>query len=159
MSEQKPELEISWDRPRPYTVDVHVSEEDIDGLNHTNNTVYVKWCELAGWSHSCDLGLDIDAYRELNRAMAIQKAEYEYLRPALLDEKLRVATWLTASDGKLSMTRKFQIVRLHDGATMLRGQWKVVCIEMSSGRPKRMPPEFKEGYGAVIVAEQDPADG
>lgn len=145
--------DIEWDFPNPYTVDITVVEDDIDGLNHANNTVYVKWCEMAGWGHSCHLGLDIEAYRQLDRAMAIQKAEYEYMQAALLGDELRVATWLTESDGKLSMTRRFQIVRLSDGATMLRGQWKVVCIEMSSGRPRRMPPEFKDGYGAALVSE------
>ncbi|MBB6520634.1 acyl-CoA thioesterase [Pseudoteredinibacter isoporae] len=143
--------DIEWDYPNPYTVEVTVAEEDIDGLNHANNAVYVKWCEMAGWAHSCDLGLDIEAYRELDRAMAIQKAEYEYLQATLLNEELLVATWITESDGKLSMIRRFQIVRISDGATVLRGQWKVVCIEMSSGRPRRMPPEFRDGYGAVLV--------
>ncbi|WP_299775334.1 thioesterase family protein [uncultured Pseudoteredinibacter sp.] len=145
--------DIEWDFPSPHTVDITVVEDDIDGLNHANNTVYVKWCEMAGWGHSCHLGLDIEAYRQLDRAMAIQKAEYEYMQAALLGDELRIATWLTESDGKLSMTRRFQIVRLSDGATMLRGQWKVVCIEMSSGRPRRMPPEFKDGYGAALVSE------
>lgn len=145
--------DIEWDFPNPHTVDITVVEDDIDGLNHANNTVYVKWCEMAGWGHSCHLGLDIEAYRQLDRAMAIQKAEYEYMQAALLGDELRVATWLTESDGKLSMTRRFQIVRLSDGATMLRGQWKVVCIEMSSGRPRRMPPEFRDGYGAALVSE------
>lgn len=146
----------AWDWPKPYTIDVEVAEVDIDALNHTNNTVYVKWCEAAGWSHSCALGLDIDAYRRLDRAMAIHKAEYEYIQPALLAEKLTVATWLTESDGRLSMRRNFQIIRNSDGVTMLRGSWKVVCIEMSSGKPKRMPAEFRDGYGAALVADGKP---
>lgn len=143
--------DLQWDFPEPFTVDVSVAQDDIDGLNHANNAVYVKWCEMAGWGHSCDLGLDLDAYRELDRAMAIQKAEYEYLQAALLGEELCIGTWLTASDGKLSMTRQFQIIRRRDGASVLRGKWKVVCIEMSSGRPRRMPPEFRQGYEAVLV--------
>lgn len=145
---------IKWDRPRPYTLDVVVAEEDIDALNHTNNTVYVKWCERAAWQHSCSLGLDIEAYRALDRAIAIRRAEYDYIQAALLGEKLRIATWISESDGKLSMRREFQIVRLSDGVTLLRGAWQVVCIEMSSGRPRRMPPEFRDGYGAVVVSER-----
>lgn len=146
--------DLCWDRESPFIIDVEVAAEDIDGLNHTNNTVYVKWCEASGWQHSCSLGLDLDAYRRLDRAMAIHKAEYEYIKPAMLGDKLKVATWITDSDGRLSMTRKFQINRCSDGKTLLRGQWRVVCIEMSSGKVKRIPPEFIEDYGAVVVADQ-----
>lgn len=147
--------ELCWDRRDPFLIDVEVSPKDIDELNHTNNTVYVKWCEDAGWRHSCELGLDIEAYRKLDRAIAIHKAEYEYLKPALLGEKLKVATWITESDGRLSMRRKFQIIRVADGQTVLRGQWQVVCIEMSSGKARRMPPEFRDGYGAVVVSDSN----
>lgn len=150
-----PDSTFNWDWPTPFTLDVTVQEEDIDGLNHTNNTVYVKWCEAAGWQHSCNLGLDLDVFRTLDRAMAIRKAEYEYIFPALLGETLRIATWITEFDGKLTMRRNFQIVRLSDNLTLLRGAWTVVCIEMSSGRPKRVPAEFRDGYGAVVVEQSE----
>ena len=34
--------EIHWDYPQPYTLGMTVAREDIDGLEHTNNTVYVN---------------------------------------------------------------------------------------------------------------------
>ena len=37
------ELSNLWDHPRPHTLQTRVTAEDIDGLEHTNNTVYVKW--------------------------------------------------------------------------------------------------------------------
>ena len=40
-------MALEWDYPNPFTLDVVVEESHIDGLNHTNNTVYVKWCEHA----------------------------------------------------------------------------------------------------------------
>ena len=53
-------------------------------------------------------------------------------------------------DGKLTMQRRFQIIRPADGATLLRGLVRFACIQLSTGRPKRMPPEFIEGYGPAI---------
>jgi acyl-CoA thioesterase FadM len=35
-------------------------------------------------------------------------------------------------------------------ATLLRAQTTFVCIELSTGKPKRMPAEFIEGYGPAI---------
>ena len=60
-----------WDRPSPFTLALTPAAEHIDGLGHTNNAVYVQWCEQAGWAHSEALGLSLADYRRLDRAMAI----------------------------------------------------------------------------------------
>jgi len=144
-------LALDWDYPQPFTLPVTPQAVDIDGLNHTNNAVYVRWCEQAGWAHSEQLGLTLDDYRRLDRAMAIRRGEYDYLLPTVLGEALLLATWLVAGDGKLSMARRFQLVRSSDGATVLRGHWDLVCIEIASGRPRRMPAEFIETYMPAVA--------
>jgi acyl-CoA thioester hydrolase len=143
-----------WDHPEPFTIQTKVDPGDIDGLNHTNNTVYVKWCEQVAWAHSVSLGLDLDAYRTLDRAMAITHAEYNYLCASHEGQEIRLATWIVEWDKKLSMKRHFQIVRVEDGVTLLRGCVKFVCIELSTGRPRRMPQEFVHGYGSIVVNPQ-----
>lgn len=142
---------MTWDRPQPFTLPVTPQADDIDGLNHTNNAVYVRWCEQAGWAHSEALGLSLADYRRLDRAMAIRQAHYDYLLPSSAGEALTIGTWLVASDGRLAMTRAFQIVRDADGATLMRGRWELVCIDISGGRPRRMPPEFVQIYNAAVV--------
>jgi acyl-CoA thioester hydrolase len=84
--------------------------------------------------------------------MAIRRGEYDYLLPTALHEELMLATWLTASDGKLTMQRRFQLIRQCDQATVLRARWDLVCIEVSSGRARRMPPEFCQAYQDAMVA-------
>ena len=140
-----------WDYPNPFTLLVQPQARDIDGLKHTNNAVYVQWCEKIGWAHSESLGLNLADYQRLDRAMAIRRGEYDYLLPTTLHEELTLATWLTASDGKLTMERRFQLIRKADQATVLRGRWDLVCIELSSGRARRMPPEFCQVYLAAMV--------
>jgi acyl-CoA thioester hydrolase len=142
---------MAWDHPQPYTLAVTPRRDDIDGLNHTNNAVYVQWCEKVAWAHSEALGLSLDDYRRLDRAMAIRRGEYDYLLPTVADEELTLATWLVASDGKLTMERRFQLLRNRDQVTVLRGRWDLVCIELGSGRPRRMPPEFCRAYLAAMV--------
>ena len=143
-----------WDYPHPFTLPVVPQADDIDGLNHTNNAVYVQWCEKIGWAHSEALGLSLADYQRLDRAMAIRRGEYDYLLPTVLRDELTLATWLISSDGKLTMERRFQLVRNRDQATLLRGRWELVCIEPSSARVRRMPPEFSRAYLAAMV---DPA--
>ncbi|MCF5597287.1 acyl-CoA thioesterase, partial [Pseudomonas sp. PA-3-10C] len=66
-------------------------------------------------------------------------------------EDLHLPPWLVDWDRRLKMTRRFQLVRPRDGATLLRAQTTFVCIELSSGKPKRMPAEFIEGYGPALT--------
>ena len=67
------DLVTGWDRPLPFTLALTPSAEHIDGLGHTNNAVYVQWCEKAGWAHSHALGLSLADYQRLDRAMAIRR--------------------------------------------------------------------------------------
>lgn len=142
---------MEWDYPHPFTLPAMPEGTDIDGLNHTNNAVYVQWCEKIGWAHSEALGLSLADYQRLDRAMVIRKAAYDYLLPSLLGDELTLGTWIVSSDGKLTMERRFQLVRNRDQATILRGHWDLVCIELASGKPRRMPPEFCETYLAAMV--------
>lgn len=144
-------LDEGWDHPAPFTRALTPQPADIDGLDHTNNAVYVQWCEQVAWAHSEALGLSLADYRRLDRAMAIREGHYDYLLPSGLGEALVLGTWLTASDGKLTMERRFQLRRAVDGQTLVRGRWLLVCIEISSGKPRRMPAEFLAGYEVAIV--------
>lgn len=145
----------NWDRPTPFTMDFSVDSSHIDGIGHVNNAVYVDWCQQAGWSHSLALGLNLEDYRRLDAAMVIRRADYDYILSAYAGQECVMGTWLTASDGKLIMERQFQLQRKIDGKTLLRATWQLVSIRMSNGKPRRMPPEFIQGYGqAVITAPQ-----
>lgn len=159
--------DLPWDHPAPYLHWVTVGDADIDGLEHTNNTVYVKWCEQVAWAHSVSLGLDLADYRRLDRAMAITRSEWDYLQASRRGDMLAVATWIIDWDRRLTMQRHFQIIRPADRVTLLRGIMHFVCIEISSGRPRRLPAEFLEGYRPAVLSEsstsrpvegQDPPD-
>lgn len=149
---------MTWDLPNPFTSLVKPEAVDIDGLNHTNNAVYVQWCGKIGWSHSEALGIHLADYQRLDRGMAIQRADYHYLLPTTAGDELTLGTWLLAGDGKLTMERRFQLVRNRDRVTVLRGRWRLVCIELSSGKPRRMPAEFSQTYRSGIAGEVSRGD-
>ncbi|PTU72687.1 acyl-CoA thioesterase [Pseudomonas mangrovi] len=142
---------MKWDRPDPFTLDISVQSDDIDGLGHANNAVYVSWLERCAWRHSQRLGLDLTEYRRLDRAMAVVRHEIDYLASAYEDEQLVMGTWIVEWDRKLKMDRCFQLIRPADGMTLLRARTTFVCIELSSGRPRRMPAEFLDGYGQAVL--------
>ena len=142
---------MSWTLPDPFVIDIVVQPEDIDGLGHANNAVYVSWLERCAWRHSQSLGLDLAEYRRLDRAMAVLRHEIDYLASAYEGDQLQLATWIVESDQRLKMNRHFQLKRPADDLTLLRAQTTFVCIELSSGKPRRMPAEFVEGYGRALL--------
>lgn len=142
---------MSWDLATPFIIDLQVQAEDIDGFGHANNAAYVVWLERCAWRHSQRLGLDLTQYRRLDRAMAVARHEIDYLASAYEGDELQLATWIIDCDKRLRMTRQFQLIRPRDGLTLLRANTTFVCIELSSGKAKRLPPEFLDGYGPAVV--------
>ncbi|MCJ8168102.1 acyl-CoA thioesterase [Atopomonas sediminilitoris] len=142
---------MPWDLPEPCVLAVTVQAEHIDGLGHANNAVYVQWLEQAAWHHSQRLGVDVELYQRLDRGMAVVRHELDYLAAAYQGEPLEVATWLIGCDRKLRSVRRFQICRVSDGLTLLRGRTTFACVELSTGKPKRMPAEFVAAYGQLTA--------
>jgi len=83
---------IAWDLPDPFTIDLVVGEGDIDHLGHTNNTVYHVWCERVAWAHSAAVGLDPQAWKSLERAMAMRSSQALFLAPSFLAGCVRRAS-------------------------------------------------------------------
>jgi len=133
-----------------HTIDIEVASSDIDGLGHVNNGRYIAWCEQVAWLHSEKLGLGVADYQRLDRAMAVYRSEYDYKLPAFDGEQLQATTWLSLAKGS-RMQRNFRIQRRNDSALLLEAVWYLACIELSTGRPKRFPPEFVEVYVPVVV--------
>jgi len=137
---------IHWDLPDVHQIEVVVAPESIDVLGHVNNTEYLRYMEKIAWQHTQVLGLGWDEYQRLNRCMVARRTEVDYLAPAFEDEKLLIGTWIVENDQRISITRRYQIVRESDSVTLLRGRTKWVCVALDSGKPRRMPPEFLTGY-------------
>jgi acyl-CoA thioester hydrolase len=140
---------LHWDLPAPHLASVDVAAADIDAYDHVNNAVYMTWFDRAAWEHSAALGLPIEKCLQLDRGMAVLRSVIAYLKPAVLGDTIRVATWLLPADGKLRVRRRFQVIREAEGATLARAEIEYACIELSSGRPTRWPPEFRERYVAL----------
>lgn len=144
---------MEWDLPQPFVIEIVVAPLAIDEYEHANNAEYLRWIEQVSWAHSESLGLSLSRYRELDRGMAVHRHELDYLAPAFEGDRLRLATWIIDVEGRLTLTRRFQLLRPADGRTLLRARTRFACIELSSGRPRRLPDEYRRIYGEVAVAD------
>ncbi|NKF24441.1 acyl-CoA thioesterase [Solimonas marina] len=138
-----PAGEPIWDVQRPFVEAATIRDEDTDRFKHTNNVVYLSLLERVAWSHSVHLGMDFEAYERLGAGCVARRHELDYLAPTFAGDTLWLATWIHENDFRLTMWRHYQIIRASDRKTVLRGRTQWVCVDMASGRPRRMPPEFK----------------
>ncbi|WP_394427099.1 acyl-CoA thioesterase [Vreelandella stevensii] len=144
---------MEWGLPEPFVLTLQVAPEAIDAYQHVNNSEYLRWVEQISWAHSEALGLSLERYRALDRAMVVHRHELDYLAPAFQDDTLCLATWIVDCDGRFSLTRRFQLIRPADGKTLLKARTRFACVALSSGRPKRLPEEYRRIYGAAVVPE------
>lgn len=149
-------LPDGWDHPEPFVTAFDVAPADIDGFGHVNNAVYVRWINDGAWAHSRALGLDFDRYRALDAGFVVVRHEIDYLSSALPGETVLVGTWITANDGRLRLTRRFQLRDAASGRTLARALTGFAVIALSTGRPRRMPAQFRDGY-PVSWPETPPA--
>jgi len=140
------QVALDWDHPEPFTLDITVKASDVDALNHTNNAVYVHWMDLVNWGHSTSLGVDFDCFRRTQRALVVAHSELKYLAPSFEGDVLRLGTWIVKCDARLRLRRYTQVIRIGDAVTLLRATVNYVCVDLESGRPRRMPTEFIEAY-------------
>jgi acyl-CoA thioester hydrolase len=135
-----------FDLPSPHVHGVTAHAADTDTYGHVNNAVYLEWLDAAAWAHSAALGVPPEQCVAARRGMVVQRSQLHYLAPAFAGYALEVATWIVFTDGRLRVDRRFQVLRPRDGRTLLRGLIHYVCADLDSGRPCRMPAEFRARY-------------
>jgi acyl-CoA thioester hydrolase len=107
-------------------VSLEVMPADIDAYDHVNNSVYLAWLDRVAWSHSSALGVTLEQCVAMRRGMAAHRTQIDYLRAAVLGDRVLVGTWITASDGKLRVERRFQVRRVANGESLARAHTEYV---------------------------------
>jgi len=137
---------MNWDLPNPFCIPLSISAEAIDHYGHVNNAEYLKFIEAVSWQHSQQLGLNLADYQALDRAMVVARHELDYLASAYEDDQLLMATWIVDCDHRMTLVRRFQLLRPKDGKTLFRARTHFACVALSSHRPRRLPERFLQVY-------------
>lgn len=116
---------------------LRVYYEDTDAGGIVYHAGYLRYAERARSEFLRLAG--VDQRRLANDegiAFAVRRATIDYLRPAVLDDSLTVASQLTRLGGA-SVEIDQRILR--DRQTLVTIMVKVASFELTSGRPKRLP--------------------
>ena len=115
-----------------------VAPEEIDGLGHVNNQVYLDWFMSAATKHSALAGWPVDKMITAGEGWVVRRHEIDYLAPVLPGDKVRMRTWVETAE-RASSERQYELVRVADGKLVCRGSTIWVWINFKTGRPTRIP--------------------
>ena len=146
-------MNLNWDRTNPFTINVIVEPDRIDGYRHVSNHFYIAWMTDCMFAHSAAVGLNDEACVKMARGMAVRDLRAEFIASAYEGDNLSIGNWIIFSDQKLRASRKFQIINSDNGKTLARAEMDFICTNLETGRRVRMPKVFQERY--IIDSNQE----
>ncbi|MBN2326776.1 MAG: acyl-CoA thioesterase [Candidatus Omnitrophica bacterium] len=142
------------DKPSIYRYEIQVVSEMLDGNQHVNNVVYVQWMQDAAVRHSKESGCT-RATKEIGASWVARSHWIKYLRPAVLDDRIAVHTWVS-NFRKASSLRKYKFVRINDQAVLAEGETDWVLVDGNTGKPRAIPASISEAF-TLVPQEQESA--
>lgn len=139
-----------------FDVTIQVQPEHIDSLGHVNNVVYMHWMQDVASAHIEALGLGLQEYQQLQHAMVAVEHHVQYRKAAFLGDEIILRTWLNDLNALYSF-RQYAFYRAKDQSLLFTGSTKWACIELKTGRPKRMSPTFLHAY-QPLSGDENPYD-
>ena len=126
----------------PFEISVSVMPEDIDGQNHVNNTVYLRWVQEVATAHWQAIASD-EAQEGIG--WVVLRHEIDYKAPACLGDEVILRTWVGKAS-RLTFERFTEIRRSSDDQLLSRGRTLWCPINAQTGRPTRVPAEVRQQF-------------
>ena len=107
---------------------------------------YLRWFEIGRAEHLRALGR---AYKEIEAeglTMPVIEAYVRYRQPAAYDDQLEVRTHVSFA-GRVRVRFDYRVERKQDRTLLAEGHTVHACIDITSGRPRRFPPELIDLLG------------
>jgi acyl-CoA thioester hydrolase len=122
-----------------------VEWRDIDPAGHVNNANYLAYIEECNTQVAAAHGWPMTRIIEYGFGIVARRYRIEYREPALMGDELEIATYI--SDVKrATAVRHYTVRRVADGVLLARAHVLWAWIDLESGRPRRIPPEFMADF-------------
>lgn len=117
---------------------ITVKPEDIDQLDHVNNTVYLRWVQEAAIAHWTS-----SATQEEQRTVAwvVVRHEIDYTASARKGDTVIARTWV-GTTVKNYFERHTEIFRERDMKLLARARTLWCPVDIGTGRPMRVSKEI-----------------
>jgi len=129
--------------PHAFQVPIHIQPNDIDMLNHVNNTVYFRWVQEVATAHWESATTDEQRSKWV---WVIRRHEIDYLRPCFLNDKVMAYTWVipTEINGSDRIV-VFKNVATEKIITQVKTTW--ILVDPITQRGVKVPAEILQMFG------------
>jgi acyl-CoA thioester hydrolase len=121
---------------------VRVQPADIDGQNHVNNAVYLRWIQDVAVAHWKALASQ-EAQEKIG--WVVLRHEIDYKSPAGLGDEIVLRTWVGEAS-RLKFERFTEICRHSDQRLFAKARTLWVPIDWHTGKPTRVSPEVRARF-------------
>jgi acyl-CoA thioester hydrolase len=121
---------------------VSVQPADIDGQNHVNNTVYLRWVQdvaTANWKSLAS----VDAQGAIG--WVVLRHEIDYKMPGNLGDEIVLRTWVGGAS-RLKFERYTEIRRKNDNKLLAQARTVWVPIDSQTGKPTRVSADVRARF-------------
>ncbi|MFD2552175.1 acyl-CoA thioesterase [Bizionia sediminis] len=120
-----------------FTTTIHVTETDLDNLNHVNNVRYVQWVEDVAKMHwfSKAPNTITDFYFWI-----MLEHQISYKKPAFLNDEITLKTYVPEAKG-VTCTRVVEILK--NNVLLAKSETKWCLMAGNPMRPTRITPDIK----------------
>jgi acyl-CoA thioester hydrolase len=135
-----------------YTCHFAVRTCELGPDEHVRLPIYQNYLEEAAVQASASNGYSWHWYRQNRRVWVARKISIRYWQPAGYGDSLEMRTWV--SDFRAVQShREFDMRRAVDGVSVLRGRTNWVFVDLDTGQPRRVGPEFGEAFAPDGILE------
>ena len=121
---------------------VHVLPADIDGQNHVNNTVYLRWVQDVATAHWRSLA---SAEAQAAIGWVVLRHEIDYKAPASLGDEIVLRTWVGEAS-RLKFERLTEIRRRTGNQVLSKARTLWVPIDVRTGKPTRVSADVRAQF-------------
>jgi acyl-CoA thioester hydrolase len=121
---------------------VAVQPADIDGQNHVNNTVYLRWVQDVATAHWKSLA-SVDAREAIG--WVVLRHEIDYKMPGNLGDEILLRTWVGGAS-RLKFERFTEIRRKNDNKLLAQARTVWVPIDLQTGKPTRVSADVRARF-------------
>ncbi|MCO6449190.1 MAG: thioesterase family protein [Caldilineales bacterium] len=127
-----------------------VEWQDLDMAQHVNNAVYLTLFEASSMAVGAAHGWTAERMMAEGFGIVARRYRILYKQQACFGDELELATWV--SDVKrATAVRHYAMSRVCDGALLARAHVLWVWVDLKTGRPIRIPDDFRQDFGPNIV--------
>jgi acyl-CoA thioester hydrolase len=119
-----------------------VQPGDIDGQNHVNNIVYLRWVQDVATAHWESLA---SAEAQTAIGWVVVRHEIDYKLPANLGDEILLRTWVGEAS-RLKFERFTEIRRKENNQLLAQARTLWVPIDSKTGKPTRVSADVRARF-------------